>query len=291
MLPIFGMGANEQCDPEYPRRCVFYVSDGTGVTAQTLGHSLLTQFNRQSFKAARVLPFVDDENKARRAQAEINQSAEDDGVRPIVFSTLVNESLKVIVRDSDAFFLDLLGGFIGTLEKELQQTAGRVRGLAHGASDHDRYMSRIDAVNFALQHDDGLSADGYGRAELILLGVSRVGKTPTCLYLSMQHGLHVANYPFSVEEIQAQRLPPVLRPHRSKLFGLTIQPDRLSQIRSSRKPDSVYASVSQVRAELTGAESLMQVENIAYLDTTLLSIEEIAVIVLQRCGLITESFS
>ncbi|EQD76825.1 protein containing DUF299 [mine drainage metagenome] len=238
-----------------------------------------------------MLPFVDDENKARRAQTEINQAAGDDGVRPVVFSTLVNESLKVIVRDADALFMDLLGGFIGTLEAELHQTAGRVRGLAHGASDHDRYMSRIDAVNFTLQHDDGLAIEGYGRAELILLGVSRVGKTPTCLYLSMQHGLHTANYPLSLEEIQAQRLPPILRPHRRKLFGLTIQSDRLSQLRFSRKSDSVYASVAQVRGELTGAESLMQAENIPYLDTTLLSIEEIAATVLQRCALTTESFS
>lgn len=282
---------NQQSDPEPRHRSVFYVSDGTGVTAQTLGHSLLTQFNRRNVKGTRVLPFVDDEQKAKRAQSEINQVSLNDGVRPIVFSTLVNEALKEIVRDSDALFLDLMGSFISALEKEFHQTAGRVRGLAHGATDFDRYMSRIDAVNFALQHDDGLSADGYGRAGLILLGVSRVGKTPTCLYLAMQHGLYAANYPLSQEEIQAQSLPPPLRPYRRKLFGLTIQSDRLAQIRFSRRPDTLYASAVQVRHELTGAESLMQGEKIPYLDTTLLSIEEIAVTVLQRCGLTTDSFS
>ena len=290
-MGISGWGVDEQQKILSLRCSIFYVSDGTGITAQTLGHSLLTQFDRQFIKGGRVLPFVDDVAKAVQTRTEINRSAEHDGVRPIVFSTMVNEALKAIVRESNALFLDLLGTFIGVLEAELHQTAGRVRGLAHSASDYDRYMSRIDAVDFALQHDDGVTADGYGRADLILLGVSRVGKTPTCLYLAMQHGLHAANYPLSVEEIQAQRLPSVLRPHRRKLFGLTIQPERLSQLRYIRKPGSVYASAGQVRNELTGAESLMQVESIPYLDTTVHSIEEIAATVLQRCSLSIESFS
>ncbi len=290
-MPTSGSDQDLRHEVLRDRRSVFYVSDGTGVTAQTLGHSLLTQFDRRALKPGRVLPFVDDETKARGVQAEINQSAREDGIRPVVFSTLVNESLKLIVRETESLFLDLLGGFIATLEGELEQTAGRIRGLAHGVSDHDRYMTRIDAVNFTLQHDDGLAAEEYGRAQIILLGASRVGKTPTCLYLSMQHGLYAANYPLSLEEIQAQRLPTVLRPHRRKLFGLTLQPERLAQIRASRKPGSVYASAAQVRWEITGAESLMQAEHIPSLDTTMLSIEEIAVTLLQRSALNTESFS
>jgi regulator of PEP synthase PpsR (kinase-PPPase family) len=262
-------------------RTVIYVSDGTGVTAQTLGQTLLTQFSGAIGREGISFPFVDDQEKAIRTRLEINRIAIRDGERPLVFSTMVDEQLKALIQASNACFLDLLGNFLAILEKELGSPAQHLRGLAHGASDYDRYMNRINAMNFALQHDDGLSVNGYGRAELILIGVSRVGKTPTSLYLALQHGIYVANYPLSLEEIEAQRLPSVLRNYRSKLYGLTLEPGQLGRIRDTRKPGSRYSSRSQVRIELSGAESLMQREHISFLDVTQHSVEEIAATLLQ----------
>lgn len=270
-------------------RSVIYVSDGTGVTAQTLGQTLLTQFSDSVGKDGVIFPFVDDREKAERVRLEINRIAVHDGERPLVFSTMVDENLKAVIQASHSCFLDLLGNFLAILEKELGSPAQHVRGLAHGASDYDRYMNRINAMNFALQHDDGLSVNEYGRADLILIGVSRVGKTPTSLYLALQHGIYVANYPLSLEEIEAQRLPLVLRHHRSKLYGLTIEPEQLGKIREIRKPGSIYSSRAQVRAELSGAESLMQRERIAYLDVTQHSVEEIAATLLQGTSIAPQS--
>lgn len=265
------------------RRTVFFVSDQTGVTAETMGHSLLTQFDGLEFRPV-TLPFVSTVDKAEEAVRRINRAAAEEGVRPIIFSTLVQDDLREIVMRADALFLDFFEAFVGPLERELQTRSTHRAGRAHGIADLAAYTARINATNFALTNDDGGLGD-YERADLILVGVSRSGKTPTCLYLALQYGIFAANYPLTDDDLESTQLPPRLAAHRRKLFGLTITPERLQQIRHERRPDSRYASRQQVQYEIRAAENLFQRYSIPYLSTTECSIEEIASRVLNALGI------
>lgn len=266
------------------KRSVFYVSDGTGITAETLGHTLLTQFDRVEFRH-RTFPFVDTAEKARTTVDVIDRAAREDAQRPIVFSTLVNPEIQRQVARSRALMLDLFSVFIRPLEHELELGSTHKSGRSHGMVDRASYNFRIDAVNFALQHDDGASTRRYDEADIVLVGVSRSGKTPTCLYLAMQFGIHAANYPIVPEEGDTVKLPSLLTPFRSKLFGLSIEPGRLQQIRSERRPDSHYASPRQCRREVEDVEDMFRRERLAFLDTTSMSIEEIASTIIEQTGL------
>jgi regulator of PEP synthase PpsR (kinase-PPPase family) len=263
-------------------RNVYYVSDGTAITAQTVGRSLLTQFeNCYGFRDV-LVPFVDCEEKAHQTAQRLAHDADVQGRPPIVFSTFVSETLDRIVRAAPGVHVSVFHEFIPKLEQELGVPAKHARGLAHGAGDFANYMRRIDAMNFALLHDDGLTTEGYSKCELILVGVSRVGKTPTSLYLALQHGIFVANYPFSANDLVEQNLPNVLRPHRNKVFGLTIDPERLQSIRQARRPDSDYSSIRAVQNEVFAAEGLMRLSGLPFVDTTYRSVEEIASTILQQ---------
>lgn len=265
-----------------PWRNVYYVSDGTAITAQTVGRSLLTQFeSRYGFRDV-LVPFVDNEEKAQDIARRLAHDAAKHGLPPIVFSTFVSETLDRVVRAAPGVHIAVFHEFIPRLEEELGMQAQHTRGLAHGATDFAHYMRRIDAMNFALLHDDGLTTEGYSKSELILVGVSRVGKTPTALYLALQHGIFVANYPLSSEDLAQQVLPATLRPYRTKIFGLTIQPERLQSIRQIRRPDTDYSSARRVQDEVAAAEGLMRLSGIPFLDTTQRSVEEIASTVLQK---------
>lgn len=261
-------------------RTVFFVSDGTGITAETLGHSLLSQFPAQRFRQVRM-PFIDSEDKARDVVFRIDDAARRDGERPLVFSTLVNQVIADTVRRAQAHYVDLFLTFIEPLEMELGVKSSHTIGRFHGISDSAGYMNRIDAINFTLSHDDGVSHDNLGDADVILVGVSRSGKTPTSLYLAMQFGVRAANYPLIPEDFERNRLPQELARHRKKLFGLTISAERLSQIRQERRPNSVYASLDNCRAEIESALKLMRREAIPFLDSTSRSIEEISAKIMQ----------
>jgi regulator of PEP synthase PpsR (kinase-PPPase family) len=263
------------------KRTVFFVSDQTGVTAETMGHSLLTQFDGLDFRPI-TLPFISTVDKAEEAVARINGVGVEDGVRPIVFSTLVNDDVRSVVRQADCLYLDFFDAFLGPMEQELGQVSSHALGRAHGVTDLAAYTARINATNFALANDDGTQTRDYDRADVILIGVSRSGKTPTCLYLALQYGAYAANYPLVDDDLESRRLPEVVAPFREKLFGLTIEPERLHQIREERRPDSRYASVAQCTYELRAAEQLFERFGIPYLDTTDCSIEEIASRVLER---------
>lgn len=266
-------------------RTVFFISDGTGITAETLGHSLLAQFPDTKFRQVRV-PFVDDIDKAIDCAAQIRDAAREDGVRPIVFSTLVNPDTVAALRKADAQFLDLFERFIGPLEVELGQRSTHAVGRFHGIADSNDYKRRIEAINFAMAHDDGVSKNGeLEEADVVLVGVSRSGKTPTSLYLAMQFGVKAANYPLIPEDFERNKLPGELHVYRSKLFGLTIAPERLSQIRQERRPNSRYASLENCRYEIDAAQKLMRRENIRWLDSTTKSIEEISATILQSVRL------
>ena len=264
-------------------RTVFFLSDQTGVTAETLGHSLLTQFSGQPFRQV-TLPFIDSVDKAKEAVLRINRTGESAALRPIVFSTLVQDEYRAIVRKANGLYLDIFDAFLAPLELELQVKSSEQPGKAHGMSDVEAYMKRIEATNFALNNDDGGVTRNYEMADVILLGVSRSGKTPTCLYLALQYGIYAANYPLTDEEFESGKLPDVLMAQKHKLFGLTIQPDRLRQIRKERRSVGKYASAQQVRYELRESNKLFKRHSIPYVDTTEFSIEEIASRILESTG-------
>jgi regulator of PEP synthase PpsR (kinase-PPPase family) len=264
-------------------RTVFFLSDQTGVTAETLGHSLLTQFVGHDFRQV-TLPFIDSDDKAEEALARINEAGEADAMRPIVFSTLVQDNLRAIVRQAHGLFLDIFDEFLEPLEQELQQESTHEPGRAHGMTDIEAYMKRIEATNFALANDDGGISRNYEMADVILVGVSRSGKTPTCLYLALQYGVYAANFPLTDDELESGQLPDVLIEQKSKLFGLTISPDRLRHIRKERRPVGRYSSAQQVRYELRESEKLFKRYAIPNVDTTEFSIEEIASRILDSTG-------
>lgn len=266
------------------RRTVFFVSDQTGVTAETMGHSLLTQFDSLEFRPV-TLPFISTLDKAAEAARRINLTADTDGVRPIVFSTLVQDELRAVVKQANGLFLDFFDAFLGPLESELAVPSSHASGRAHSISDTNAYTTRINATNFALANDDGAGVRDYEHADVVLIGVSRSGKTPTCLYLALQYGIFAANFPLTEDELESAALPGALRAHQRKLFGLTIKPDRLQQIRNERRPDSRYASAQQVQFEVRAAEALFSRAGVPYLDTTECSIEEISSRILDRTGL------
>ncbi len=263
------------------RRTVFFVSDGTGITAETLGHTLLTQFDQIEYRE-RTLPFVDTIEKADATVAYINETGRSDRCRPIVFCTLVNPACQAAVATSEALVVDFFNAFIGPLEEEFRRTSSHTKGRSHGMVNKATYYFRIDAINFALQHDDGASVQHYREADVILVGVSRSGKTPTCLYLAMQFGVRAANYPLNPDEDGSETLPEVLRPHRERLYGLTVNPERLQQIRSERRPGTRYASLGQCRREVEEVEVLFRKHALMYVNTDTMSVEEIAAQILHE---------
>lgn len=265
-------------------RTVFFVSDSTGITAEMLGHSLLTQFSGVSFQQI-TLPFVNTPEKADEAAKTIRQQAGKDQATPIVIATLVDPALNLNERVPEALHLDLFAPFIGKLETELKQTASHRPGVAHAISDITEYMNRMEAVNFSMSHDDGVRPRDLAEADVILVGVSRSGKTPTCLYLALQYGIKAANYPLTPDDFGNSNLPKILHPWRNKLFGLTIDPERLSQIRTERALGSKYAALENCRFEVEEAEAMMRRSGIGFLDTTTLSVDELATTILHRTGL------
>lgn len=260
-------------------RTVFFVSDGTGITAETFGSSILAQFDSLRFRLRRI-PFVDTLDKADEAATLIETQAQEDGRRPIVFSTLVNTAILDRIKRVQALHLDMFQTFVEPLERELDIKSSHTIGRFHHTAESESYKNRIEAINFSLAHDDGQSVRNLKEADVILIGVSRSGKTPTSLYLAMQHGLKVANCPLIPEDFERDSLPSTILPFKTKLFGLTIDPDRLSQIRNERRPGSKYAAIENCRMEVRAAESLMKRESISSLSTTTKSIEEIATTIL-----------
>jgi regulator of PEP synthase PpsR (kinase-PPPase family) len=267
--------------PEWLERDVFFVSDGTGITAETLGQSVLAQFDRLRVRVHRI-SFVDNPDKAREAVTRINDVASRHGSRPIVFSTLVDSKTNEALGSAAALILDAFGTFVVPLEQELGLKSTHTIGRFHAMSDSEKYKNRIEAINFTLSHDDGQLATGLDQAEVILVGVSRSGKTPTSLYLAMHYGVKAANYPLIPEDFERGELPSALPPYRKRLFGLTIAPERLAEVRRERRPNSRYASLENCLYEVTQAERLMRREGIRWLSSTTKSIEEIAATILQE---------
>jgi len=261
-------------------RTVFFVSDGTGITAETFGHSVLTQFEMR-FRQVR-LPFIDTLDKAHDAVRKINDAFATDGQRPIIFSTLVKAELSDVIRSCKGMYMDMFQTFVAPLEQELGLKSTHTIGRSHNIVDSEEYKNRIEAINFSLAHDDGQSHKNLSSADVILVGVSRSGKTPTSLYLAMQYGIKAANYPLIPDDFERGKLPSSLYEFKSKIFGLTITPERLSEIRNERRAGSKYAALENCRYEVNEAEMMMKREGIRWLSSTTKSIEEISTTILQE---------
>ena len=271
-------------DPRPPlpsaARTVFFVSDGTGITAETFGHSVLSQFELR-FRQVR-LPFIDTMDKAYDAARKINEAFASDGRRPIIFSTLVKTDLSAVIRKSSGMHMDLIQTFVAPLEQELGVMSTHTIGRSHNIVDSEEYKNRIEAINYSLAHDDGQSHKNLSSADVILVGVSRSGKTPTSLYLAMQYGIKAANYPLIPDDFERDKLPSALYEFKNKIFGLSITPERLSEIRNERRAGSKYAAIENCRYEVNEAEKMMKREGIRWLSSTTKSIEEISTTILQE---------
>lgn len=257
------------------KRHVFMLSDGTGITAENLGNSLISQFENIEFEK-HTIPYIDTMEKARVAVERINDSFHQTGIKPLLFMTLIHTEIAKTIRQSQGTAFDLFNTFIEPLESELGSKSSYTVGRTHGVANNPSYTHRIEAVDYALAHDDGIKIRGYEKADIVLIGVSRCGKTPSCLYMALHFGVLAANYPFTEDDLISFRLPDSLRPYKSKLFGLTIDAERLQHIRTERRPNSKYASSEQCRMEVMEVEAMYQRENIPYLNSTKFSIEEIA---------------
>ena len=281
--PVLARKKGTMASPQQHQRTVFFVSDGTGITAETFGGAILSQFEfDQPLRHVR-LPFVSNMEKARLAVQQINHVAHAEGKRPIVFSTLVHDDILWLIKtECRAMVLDMFGTFVQPLEMELGIKSHHRIGRFSDPAKSKEYKDRIEAINFSLAHDDGQTHADLAKSDVILIGVSRSGKTPTSLYLAMQYGLKVANYPLIPEDFERQQLPAALQPYKHKLFGLSIQPERLSEIRNERRNNSRYASLENCRHEVHAAEAMMRRAGVHWLSTTSKSIEEIATTVLQR---------
>ncbi|MCB8890376.1 posphoenolpyruvate synthetase regulatory kinase/phosphorylase PpsR [Vreelandella malpeensis] len=269
------------------KRTAFFISDGTGITAESLGRSLLAQFSGVEITML-TKPYIDTIEKARALADIIDATASRDGQRPIIIDTIVDQSIRDVIRQAQGFKVDVFSTFLEPLEQELETHSSYSVGRTHAIGSDDVYMDRIHSVHFALDNDDGARTHQYDQADVILVGVSRCGKTPTSLYLALQFGIRAANYPLTEDDLDEDgslKLPRVLAPHRHKLFGLTIDARRLSAIRNERRPNSRYSSIDQCVQEVEQAAALYRSMNIPFIDTTRFSIEEISTRMIAETGL------
>ena len=270
-------------NPDNSKRTIFYISDSTGITVEALGQCLLSHFEGLTLKQVRM-PFIDSVDKAKAAVEVINATQERDGVRAILCMTVVSPSIRALFHLTGAHCLDMFGTFVNPLSCELGMPANETIGLSRRVAGAE-YRNRINAINFTLGHDDGISETGLKDADVILVGVSRCGKTPTSIYLAMQYGMAVANNPIIPEDLERDALPGTLLDYKDKIFGLTIDPHRLHMIRSERRPHSRYADLENCKREVKQAEALMRREGIDMLDSTSRSVEEISSLIMQRLSL------
>lgn len=268
-------------------RTAFFISDGTGITAESLGRSLLAQFENVDIRMV-TKPYVDSVDKARQLAEVIEATAARDGATPIIIDTIVDEQIRDVIRDAAGFKIDIFSTFLKPLEEELATHSSYSVGRTHAIGSDDVYMDRIHSVHFALDNDDGARTHQYDKADVILIGVSRCGKTPTSLYLALQFGIRAANYPLTEDDLDEDgilKLPKALAAHRHKLFGLTIDPRRLAAIRHERRPNSRYSSMDQCLQEISQAEGLYRQLHIPFIDTTRFSVEEISTRMIAERGL------
>lgn len=264
-------------------RTAYFVSDSTGVTAETLGNALLANFPGLRFRR-RTVPFVDTDRGARAVVAEIDRDAAL-GLMPLVFTTVKQAALRTILTSAHAEVIDLLAGHLRDVESALGTTASEQLNQYHAVSDAEGYFARMRAVEYAIEHDDGQSSRALDLADVVIVAPSRCGKTPTTMYLALQYGLLVANYPLTDDDFPTEELPRKIAPYRERCFGLTTTPLRLSQVRHERRPDSRYSSLEQCTIELRRAESLYRRSRVPFLNSATKSVEEMSAVIMQTMKL------
>lgn len=264
-------------------RSAFFVSDSTGITAETLGSALLANFPGHRF-VRQTVPFVDTAAGARAVAEDITRAATT-GPAPLVFTTVKRPDVAAVLMASPGHVIDLLGGHLTEVEQALGATASEQLGQYHGLGDTDRYFARMRAVEYAIEHDDGQSARALDIAQVILVAPSRCGKTPTTMYLALHHGILVANYPLTDDDFPTEDLPPMVAPHRARCFGLTTTARRLSQVRHERRPESRYASLAQCTSELRRAEDLYRRARVPFTNSAVKSVEEMSAVIMQSMKL------
>jgi len=263
-------------------RAAFYISDGTAITSEVFGHALLSLFPTEF--EHHTISFVETTEQALIAKETINKASKRTGEPALVFHTFVNNEIREIIDACDAIIYNFLEQFIAPLEKQIGIKSNPQPHRTHSIHENS-YDHRIDAVNFSLANDDGSNISNYEHADVILVGVSRSGKTPSALYLALQYGVKAANYPFIDDDMEDLKIPEFLKQHKKKIFGLTINADRLIDIRNNRMSNSKYASARQCRMELREVEKLYKKEKIPFINTTNFSVEEIAAKILSEMKL------
>ncbi|MFT6388064.1 MAG: regulator of PEP synthase PpsR (kinase-PPPase family) [Cellvibrionaceae bacterium] len=261
----------------------FFISDGTGITAESLGHSLLSRFSGLQVDQI-TLPYINTEIRAKQVNQRINDSAETLDSPPLVVMSVVDAGLRDIIKESNGLVLDMFEAFLDPMEKLFGKAADVSPGTAFGMAQTN-YHQRIQAVNYVLENDDGGNIKNYSSADVILVGLSRSGKTPTCLYLGMHFGIRAANYPFTEDDLDDSSIPKSLQAHRNKLFGLLIEPERLASIREERYANSRYAALSQCEFETRQFKATLERHKLPYLNSTHLSIEELSTRIMDRIGI------
>jgi regulator of PEP synthase PpsR (kinase-PPPase family) len=240
-----------------------------------MGHSLMSQFEDVDFEQV-YMPYINTEPRAEALTERMQEAADRDGARPLVFSTMLDHRIRDVLRGGNCYFLELFEIFIDPLSRELGLPPSRKSGRSHAITKASSYTKRIDAINFAMANDDGVRPGNFVHADVVLTGVSRSGKTPTCLYLAMHYGLRAANYPITEDDFDRGDLPEEVVDVRRKLFGLVIEAQRLQAIRQERRPNSPYASLQRCREDVRHAQTMFRRLGIPVLDTTRRSIEEIS---------------
>ncbi|VAW33202.1 Phosphoenolpyruvate synthase regulatory protein [hydrothermal vent metagenome] len=264
---------------------IYYISDSTGILAINLGQALICQFPEVNFHEEKF-PFI---NTRAAARSTLNYILKQSGGRqPLIFSTLVDPKIRKIFDHPQVELFDICGGFLNRLEDCLETKAMMMPGFARQV-DNVSMARRAEAINYCLSHDDGTKLDEYDEAEVILLGVSRAGKTPVSVYLSTQMGLKSANYPLTSSDLDSYSLPDAIRRNRKQAVGLTTSPELLQSMRQKRYPDSKYASRAVCRQELQQAQQIFMKYNLPTINTADKSIEELAAQISQEIGLYRKS--
>ena len=258
---------------------VFFLSDSTGISAETMGNALLLQFPERAFDRT-TIPFITTVEQAYEVVATLDEAMAGP-VTPLVFTTAAEDDVRAALATTTAPVIDFFDMHMNRVEEILHQRGLRQPARLHGVGDIKSYNARMAAIEFTIEHDDGQSVRALEKADVILLAPSRCGKTPTSMYLAIQYGFFVANYPLVDEDLERDHLPDVVQPHLDRCFGLTTTVDRLSRVRHERRPGSTYASVEQCRWELRRATDLFRSRRLPSVDTSAKSVEEISAMIIQ----------
>ncbi|WP_028582415.1 pyruvate, water dikinase regulatory protein [Desulfogranum japonicum] len=259
---------------------VYYISGSTAILAEDMGRALLAQFSGFRFKEEKI-PFIHTVAEAEEALNRILDQCKEE--KPLLFCTIMDQHTRDVFNHPDVLFFDI---FLETLEK-VETSLGVCALREPGYSRHftmSKMTKRVDAIHYSLEHDDGTKPKDYDIADLILVGVSRTGKTPVSIYLATHMELKAANFPLTADHLGKHELPKEIVKNKSRAIGLTASPRYLHEIREKRYHGSTYASLDTCTRELQQARQLYRRYDLKTLNVEGRSIEELAVQAVQLVG-------